>query len=165
MYVEDNEGRPTDQAQPCHDDLRDDERKMLDEYGSCSDAPEGEAPNRHNLDLGKRGEDAAARFLERRGYDILARNWKCRAGEADIVARDEQALVFVEVKTRMDEDRGLPEEAVDALKRQRYERIAAAFLKQYDEVDIQVRFDVVGILVLTPDRALIRHHIDAFGLA
>lgn len=165
MQAKDNETRACAETQTRNDDLNDDERRMLDEYGSCPQEPHEEASRRHNIDLGKRGEDAAARFLERRGYDIVARNWKCRAGEADIIARDEQALVFVEVKTRMDEDRGLPEEAVDASKRQRYERIAAAFLKQYDEVDIQVRFDVVGILVLTPDRALIRHHIDAFGLA
>lgn len=118
----------------------------------------------HNLDLGRRGEEAAARFLVRRGYEIIERNWKCKAGEADIIARDDTCLVFVEVKTRMDEDQGVPEEAVDEAKRKRYERIAASFLKTYEEVDIQVRFDVIGILVLTPNRAMIRHHINAFGV-
>ena len=102
-----------------------------------------------NKELGRRGEDAAARFLERRGYDI--------------VARDRQAVVFVEVKTRSGYAKGLPSEAVDAAKRDRYEKIAAAFLAEYDVVDVPVRFDVVSIVTVAPDRAMIRHHIDAFG--
>ena len=117
----------------------------------------------HNKQIGERGEIAAARFLERRGYDIVERNWTCKAGEADIVAKDNENLVFVEVKTRTNLEVGLPEEAVDAEKRQRYERIAAYYLADHPYVDMQVRFDVVGILVCAPDRALIRHHIDAFG--
>lgn len=116
-----------------------------------------------NKELGRRGEDAAARFLERRGYDIVARNWTCFAGEADIVARDRQAVVFVEVKTRSGYAKGMPAEAVDAAKRDRYERIAAAFLAEHDVVDVPVRFDVVSIVTVAPDRAMIRHHIDAFG--
>ena len=116
-----------------------------------------------NKELGRRGEDAAARFLERRGYDIVARNWTCFAGEADIVARDRQAVVFVEVKTRSNTEKGLPSEAVDAGKRRRYERIAALFLQGFDVVDVPVRFDVVSIVVVPPDRAFIRHHIGAFS--
>lgn len=117
----------------------------------------------HNQDLGRRGEAAAARFLERRGYDIIERNWVCAAGEADIIARDGEALVFVEVKTRSNTEKGLPSEAVNANKRRRYERIAALFLMGYDVVDVPVRFDVVSIVVVPPDRAFIRHHIDAFA--
>ena len=118
----------------------------------------------HNKELGARGERAAQRFLERRGYQIVERNWTCEAGEADLIALDDDCLVFVEVKTRMDEDRGLPEEAVGAEKRKRYERIAASYLKTTSYEDIQVRFDVIGILVLGPNRALIRHHLNAFGI-
>lgn len=117
---------------------------------------------RRNRELGRRGEDAAARFLDRRGYDIIERNWTCAAGEADIIARDGDALVFVEVKTRSSTDKGLPSEAVDAAKRGRYERIAALFLQSYDVVDVPVRFDVVSLVLVSPDRALVRHHIDAF---
>ncbi|WP_041238853.1 YraN family protein, partial [Gordonibacter pamelaeae] len=116
-----------------------------------------------NRELGRRGEDAAARFLDRRGYDIVERNWTCAAGEADIIARDGEALVFVEVKTRSNTEKGLPSEAVDAGKRSRYERIAALFLVDYDVVDVPVRFDVVSIVVVPPDRAFIRHHIGAFS--
>lgn len=115
--------------------------------------------------LGAKGEEAAARFLERRGYDIVDRNWSCKAGEIDIVAKDERYLVFVEVKTRTSLDAGLPEEAVGAEKRRRYEILAAYYLQDHDYVDMPVRFDVVALLVCENDRALIRHHIDAFGAA
>lgn len=118
---------------------------------------------KRNSELGRKGEDAAARFLVRRGYDIVARNWKCSAGEVDIVARDERWVVFVEVKTRSSISKGIPEEAVTADKRRRYEKIAAMFLADYDVVDVPVRFDVVGVLAIASDRALLRHHINAFG--
>ena len=118
-----------------------------------------------NAELGRRGEDAAARFLDRRGYEIVERNWTCAAGEADIVARDGETGVFVEVKTRSSCDKGMPSEAVDAAKRERYERIAALFLQGFDAVDVPVRFDIVSIVAIAPDRALVRHHIDAFGAA
>ncbi|MGI6046322.1 MAG: YraN family protein [Eggerthellaceae bacterium] len=119
--------------------------------------------NSRNTDLGQRGEEAAVRFLQRRGYEILERNWKCRAGEADIIAKDGTSLVFVEVKTRSNIDYGLPSEAVDDKKRSKYERIAMHFLKNFDEVDIPVRFDVISLVVVAKDRALIRHHINAFA--
>lgn len=120
-------------------------------------------PILNNRELGLRGEEAAVRYLQRRGYDILDRNWTCFAGEADIVARDEDgALVFVEVKTRTDTHKGFPAESVTARKRSRYEKIALAYLAEYDEVDIAVRFDVISIMVIASDRALIKHHIGAF---
>ncbi len=120
---------------------------------------------KRNKELGRCGEEAATRFLIRHGYEIVERNWKCRAGEADIIVRDGETVVFVEVKTRSSLDRGMPAEAVDARKRSHYERIAAYFLKDYDAVDVPVRFDIISIVVIGPDRAMIRHHIDAFGVA
>ncbi|MBR3689817.1 MAG: YraN family protein [Eggerthellaceae bacterium] len=120
-------------------------------------------PILNNRELGLRGEEAAVRYLQRRSYDILDRNWACFAGEADIVARDgDGALVFVEVKTRTDTRKGFPAESVTARKRSRYEKIALAYLAEYDEVDIAVRFDVISIMVIASDRALIKHHIGAF---
>lgn len=118
----------------------------------------------HNQELGRRGEEAAVRFLERRGFEVLERNWTCSAGEADIIAQDESTLVFIEVKTRSNTDKGLPEEAVDKDKRTRYEHIAASFLRTYNTVDISVRFDVVSILAIAPDRAFLRHHVNAFSV-
>ena len=119
----------------------------------------------HNKDLARKGEQAAARYLEWMGYDIEARNWRCKAGEADIVARDEDCIVFVEVKTRSNIDKGFPEEAVTPEKRARYERIAAMFLRKYSCADLAVRFDVIGILDLGEDKMLIKHHVNAFGVA
>lgn len=120
---------------------------------SCSSAKE----------LGRKGEQAAARFLKSRGYDILETNWTCFAGEADIIARDGDTLCFVEVKTRSNSEKGFPAEAVDAKKRARYEKIAASYLKTYEACDIKVRFDVISILVLSEQRAFLRFHINAFG--
>lgn len=117
----------------------------------------------HNRDLGKRGEDAASKFLYNRGYDILERNWRCKFGEADIIARDGDAIVFVEVKTRSGLEHGFPAEAVDHKKQERYERIALAYISDIDDVDIPIRFDVVSIVAIASDRALIRHHINAFS--
>ena len=119
----------------------------------------------HNRELAKKGEQAASRYLEWMGYDIEARNWRCKAGEADIVARDEDCIVFVEVKTRSNVDKGFPEEAVTPEKRARYERIAAMFLREYSCADLAVRFDVIGILALSEDKMLIKHHVNAFGVA
>lgn len=114
-------------------------------------------------ELGKRGEEAAACFLERRECEILDRNWKCIAGEADIVALQDDTLCFIEVKTRKDAQKGFPSEAVDTRKRSRYERIAACYLKDHDYADVRVRFDIIAILVLGEDRAFLRHHLNAFG--
>lgn len=131
----------------------------------CKEKPKRRsARGKRNRELGMRGEEAAARYLYRHGYDILARNWKCHAGEADIIARDSHALIFVEVKTRMDSHKGFPEEAVTAAKRAKYEKIALAFVADYDVVDLSVRFDVVSIMVVAPDRAMIRHIIDAYAV-
>lgn len=114
-------------------------------------------------ELGERGEEAACRFLRRRGFEILHRNWKCFAGEVDIVGIDDDTLCFVEVKTRSNANKGFPSEAVDARKRDRYERIAACYLKEHAYDDMRVRFDVISLLVLGEDRAFLRHHVNAFG--
>lgn len=123
------------------------------------------AKNMHNKELGARGEEAAARFLANRGYEILDRNWTCAAGEADIVARDANVIVFVEVKTRSDASMGFPAEAVTAKKRQRYERIACLYLERHAFTEMLVRFDVISLVAIAPDRALVRHHINAWSEA
>ena len=120
-------------------------------------------PSRHNIEIGSRGEKAAARYLEHVGYEILEMNWTCPFGEADIVAREGNTLVFVEVKTRTSINMGFPIAAIDARKRWRYERIAACFLQDMNVSGIPVRFDAIGLLVIADDRALVRHIRDAFG--
>lgn len=143
-------------------------RKAPAKRGSAgAEAPKGSRKARtkgaRNKDLGRRGEDAAARFLANRGYDIVERNWTCAAGEADIVALDGNVVVFVEVKTRSDASMGFPAEAVTAKKRERYERIACLYLEGHEFSDVMVRFDVVSIVVMPPDRAMVRHHINAWS--
>lgn len=117
---------------------------------------------KRNKALGRRGENAAAQYLVHRGYEILERNWTCFAGEADIIARDGDVLVFVEVKTRSDERMGFPSEAVTKEKRQRYEKIACAYVADHTFTDMMMRFDVIAMVVIDDDRAIVRHHINAF---
>lgn len=117
-----------------------------------------------SLELGKKGEEAAAKFLERHGYEIIERNWHCPAGEADIIALDGDTLAFIEVKTRSDVDKGFPEEAITKEKRQRYERISAYYLRDSPYEEIRFRFDVIGILVLGENKATLKHHINAYGV-
>lgn len=114
-------------------------------------------------ELGKRGEEAAARYLERRDYEILERNYSCRFGEADIIAEEDGTVCFIEVKTRRSIEAGIPEEAVTREKQARYERIALCYLQDTDYGDgVPVRFDAIGICVSANDRALLRHHKGCF---
>ncbi|MCX8007739.1 MAG: YraN family protein [Coriobacteriia bacterium] len=115
-------------------------------------------------DLARRGEDAAAAFLERVGMTVVERNWRCQAGEADIIATDGDQLVIVEVKTRRSERTGSPEEAVTPTKQRRIARIAKAYAAVNGLTPQRVRFDVITIRVLSEDRALLRHLRDAFSV-
>jgi putative endonuclease len=95
--------------------------------------------------LGKIGEDLAVRELERRGYAIVARRWRRRRGEIDIIARDGATLVFVEVKARDGDEFGDGAEAVTVLKRRRLAQLALEYLACHDLIDCPCRFDVVAI--------------------
>ncbi len=118
------------------------------------------------LSLGERGELAAARFLRRLGYHIVAHRERDRMGEIDLVAVDDRVLVFVEVKTRRSADKGRPSEAVDEEKQQRLTRSALSFLKHHHLTGHPVRFDIVA--VTWPDGArapVIEHFPSAFEAA
>ncbi len=95
--------------------------------------------------LGRRGEDAAARFLKRRGGRILARGSRSALGEIDLVVLDGKSIVFVEVKTRRHGEAGHPSEAVDTAKQRRLTRLALGFLKRHALSERPVRFDVVAV--------------------
>jgi len=125
-------------------------------------AKEKKSVGARGKELGRRGEAAAARYLEHLGYDILDMNWQCPAGEADIVARDVDSIVFCEVKTRTSIEKGFPSEAVDAEKRARYEKIALWYLRDCCLTDMRVRFDVIALVTVAEDRALIKHYVNAF---
>jgi putative endonuclease len=101
-----------------------------------------------HLRLGTRGEKLACRFLRQNGYKILYRNFRGRrGGEIDVVCRDQDTLVFVEVKTRTREDFGRPVEAVGRTKRERISLGGLAWLRLLDNPDILFRFDVVEVLI------------------
>ena len=113
-------------------------------------------------ELGNRGEDAAAAYLERVGLRVEERNWRTAAGEVDVIAWDGPDLVLVEVKTRRSVRMGTPEEAVSASKQRRLVRLARSWLASHDARPRLGRFDVVTLRVLGGDRALLRHHRNAF---
>lgn len=111
--------------------------------------------------LGEAGEAAAERWLVGRGLAIVARGFRCRIGEIDLIARDGPLVVFVEVKTRSGAGYGRPAEAVTAIKRSRLTRTAALFLARNGWGDRPCRFDVVEV---EPGGAgwRVRHIPDAF---
>jgi putative endonuclease len=102
----------------------------------------------NHLRLGARGEKLAARFLRRQGFKILYRNFRGRqGGEIDLVCRDRDTLVFVEVKTRTREDFGRPLEAVGRQKQRRISLGGLAWLRLLGDPDIVFRFDVVEVVM------------------
>jgi putative endonuclease len=107
--------------------------------------------------VGRYGEDVAARHLAAAGMEILERNWRCRAGEIDIVARDGRALVVCEVKTRTGSAFGGPFEAVTPAKAARLRRLAAEWLAAHDLAVPEVRVDVVGVHRSRFGAALVEH--------
>ena len=115
-------------------------------------------------ELGQRGEECAAAFLERKGYRIAARNYRAKVGEIDIIAwQDRETLVFVEVKTRASDAFGGGRAAVDRRKRHAQCRAAARYLRRRPQTPF--RFDVVEV-VGAPDGAapVVRHIEHAFSL-
>lgn len=100
-------------------------------------------------ELGKFGEDLACAALEQRGYIVMARRYRTRGGELDIVARDGEYIVFVEVKARQDDSFGDPEEAVTLQKQHRLVAMATDYLARAGLSESPCRFDVVGINVDT----------------
>lgn len=111
--------------------------------------------------LGSAGEATAERWLRRAGMVIVARGFRARCGEIDLVARDGPVVVFVEVKTRTHEAFGRPAEAVTAQKRGRMTRVASLFLARSGWGDRACRFDVVEVVPVGP-RWRVRHIPDAF---
>ena len=112
--------------------------------------------------LGQRGEEAAARYLKRLGYKIVARSERLQPGELDLVAVEGRTIVFVEVKTRRSADAGHPAEAVDANKQRRLTRLVVTFLKRHGLLEYPARFDVIAITWPSGRRPTIEHFPNAF---
>lgn len=98
--------------------------------------------------VGRFGEDVAAAHLTAAGLDVIERNWRCREGELDIVARDGAELVFAEVKTRSSLAFGAPAEAIDWAKASRIRRLAVLWMQEHRGAEFwsSVRFDVVAVV-------------------
>jgi putative endonuclease len=119
-----------------------------------------------HLRLGTRGEKLACRFLRRNGYKILYRNFRGRSGgEIDIVCRERDTLVFVEVKTRTREDFGRPFDAVNRDKQKRISRGGLAWLRLLDDPDILFRFDVVEVILAKEAEPRLELLRNAFALS
>jgi putative endonuclease len=107
------------------------------------------------LSLGRRGEQLAEQKLAHSGYTIVARNYRCRAGEIDLVARRGETLVFVEVRTRRGEAFGLPEASLTRSKRQHLIAACQSYLQAHDLAEADWRIDVVAV-ELSPQGELLR---------
>ncbi len=108
----------------------------------------------HRQKLGKQAEDLASRELAARGYQILQRRFRTRWGEIDIIARDGETLVFVEVRARAGEDYGSAEESITARKEWRMTRMAEAYLFDQRLGEVDCRFDVVAVDWSAPEPVL-----------
>jgi putative endonuclease len=95
--------------------------------------------------LGRWGEQLAAQYLESHGYKVLDRNWRCRRGEIDLVAKEGDVLVFVEVKTRRGRDYGTPEEALTRYKVKRLLELGQRYMLERDLEDVEWRVDLVAV--------------------
>ncbi|MBN1381932.1 MAG: YraN family protein [Deltaproteobacteria bacterium] len=113
---------------------------------------------------GKQGEDIAAAYLKKAGYRIIERNYRCIFGEMDIVARDGNTTVFVEVKSRRSDRFGEPQASVGPAKQKKLSMISMHYLKNKDLLDRNARFDVVAVK-LTPDGHEVKLIPNAFELA
>lgn len=111
--------------------------------------------------MGDRGENLAARYLRNKGYKIIVRNFRCELGEIDIVARDGQTLVFVEVKSRS-YDEPEPEDQVNDAKRHQLTKAAKVYLSRYGVPQPPARFDVVAVIWPAGRQPIIRHTEHAF---
>jgi len=107
--------------------------------------------------------DFAIRYLENEGYKILERTWVCDAGIVDIIAIDNDTLVFLEVRGRRTITTGFPEQSVTKAKRSRYEIIAAYYLSQTEQLSTRVRFDLLSVILAGNNQAFLKHHKNAFG--
>ena len=109
--------------------------------------------------MGRAGEKRAVEYLKKKGFKILKTNYKTMLGEIDIIAEEKGVIVFIEVKTRTNDNFGLPCEAVDKKKQEKYYKIATFYLQKEKKTDSECRFDVVEI-----ENGEINHIFNAFGV-
>ncbi|MEE9611662.1 MAG: YraN family protein [Desulfatiglandales bacterium] len=119
---------------------------------------------RERLDLGKLGEELALKKIKSLGYKSIIRNYRCLLGEVDVIAKDGDCLVFIEIKTRRGRSLDYAKEAIDKRKRRQLSKVALAYMKSMNCSDVESRFDVVAIS-LNEGREQIEVIKNAFDLA
>lgn len=116
-----------------------------------------------NEGLGQKGEELAKEKLVKMGYKILDRNFRCKIGEIDIIAKDKNTLVFVEVRSKSSNEFGVPQETVNIKKQKRIRRVAEFYLIKNKLEDICCRFDIVAIIWQKNKKPKIEVIKDAFS--
>lgn len=114
-----------------------------------------------HISLGQAGESIALHYLKEQRLQIIATNWRYSRAEIDIIARSEEELIFIEVKTRSSFRNGYPEDDVDEEKKRMLFDAATAYMEEVDH-EGEVRFDVISIVIHPSDAYTIRHIPDAF---
>lgn len=118
-----------------------------------------------NRTLGERGEAIAAAYLKGQLFTIIERNFRCKGGEVDIIARDGKTLVFVEVKTRRTLSFGPPQMALTPFKQRQISKAALTWLAKKKQFNASARFDVIAIIAPDHEVPQIEHIRNAFDLA
>jgi putative endonuclease len=121
--------------------------------------------DRDNKTLGERGETIAAAYLKGQKFTIIERNFRCKAGEVDIIARDANSFVFVEVKTRRNLSFGPPQLALTPFKQRQISKAALTWLAKKKLFGANARFDVIAILLPNHEVPVIDHIRNAFDLS
>ena len=136
-------------------------------FGRGATLPETEPLPSDNSSVGNLGEEIAANFLTARGFRILERNFRCKGGEVDIIAREprDKSLVFIEVKARRGLSYGVPQLAVTPFKQRQISKAALTWIAKNNQHNQNARFDVIAILLDAGGRHTVEHIINAFELA
>lgn len=103
------------------------------------------------IQLGKLGEQVAAKYLKNQGYKILEKNYRTRYGEIDLICEKEQIIHFIEVKTRTNQNFGWPEEAVNQRKIEKIIKVAEKYLEEH-ELDLSWQIDIISLLIKAKER-------------
>jgi len=114
------------------------------------------------MDLGFKGEAMALKKIKSLGYKILVQNFRCKLGEIDIIAKDQDTLVFIEVRSKSSEKYGLPYETVNTKKQKKIRRVAEFYLMKNNLYHLYCRFDVIGIVWQHGDELQMEIIKDAF---
>ncbi len=117
----------------------------------------------NHLKLGEQGEDLAVAFLQQQGYQLLARRFRCRIGEIDIIVKKSGMIVFVEVKTRRSVLFGTPAQAVNRKKQVKIINTALNYLNYTNNARLPIRFDILEVMIAGEGKPVCNHIINAFG--